>query len=111
VELLGDDHDGASAQGRVAWDRLPAPLPHEVVVVLAQHDLFPFQIQYLRREEHDVSPSSYEKLEPIVTMELFEVATEDAIDPRLFQFQPPTDLEVDDKTNEYLARLEVTPAM
>jgi hypothetical protein len=111
ARLLASEKAGARPHEAVAADSLPAPLPHEVVVVLAQHDLFPFQIQYLRWDAHGRSRSPGRRLEPVVTMELFEVATEDAIDPRLFQFQPPTDLEVEDQTSDYLARLGANSAL
>lgn len=111
AEILAEADGKARAAADVTWDSLPAPLPHEVVLVLAQRDLFPFQIQYLRSEEGSGSRPFGGKLDPILTIELFEVATEDAIDPRLFQFQPPTDLEVDDETSEYLARLGESSAL
>ena len=111
---VAQQKDATIAQQQpIPWANLPAHLPQEAVVWLGQNDLFPFRIQYRRWDSGagptDPGASSDATANSIVTMELFEVATDDIIDPRLFQFQPPTELEVKDRTDEYLARLGVRP--
>ena len=106
--------EATSAAQPLPWGSLPAHLPEEVVVWLGREDLFPFRIQYLRgeegRESDNRGATGAAAADAIVTMELFEVTTGDLIDPRVFQFQPPTELEVKDRTDEYLAQLGVSPA-
>jgi hypothetical protein len=101
--------------------RLPPQLPERIVLVVAQANLFPCRLEYLRRTSNATSNSAASQgragegsAEPagyrsLVTIEWFDVQLNRPIDPRKFIYQPGTQ-GYDDKTEAYLKTLNLTPA-
>ena len=105
------EHKDVLLAGKPLSLDLPSHLADEVVVTLGRHDSIPYRVEFVRHAEHvrfaatDQSPGR--GTTTMVLMELFEVAIGDLIDPRQFQYKP-NDLEVDDRTDEYLQRLRLS---
>ncbi|HTN75197.1 MAG TPA: hypothetical protein VL096_08120 [Pirellulaceae bacterium] len=100
AELWPDQAPALLAGQTVDLAKLPTQLPERVQVVLSRDPaipLFPYRIEYQRRGRAG-------EFEPMVTLELFEIRRNVALDPRLFAYKPG-DQEVADETELYLARL------
>lgn len=81
----------------IDMSRLPPHLPERVLVVLSRDGalpLFPYRVEY-QRSGRGGEP------EPLVLLELFDVRTNIALDPRLFAYKPG-DQEVADETEAYI---------
>ena len=88
----------ALAGGEVDLARLPKHLPDHLVVWLGKDDLFPYRIEYCRRET--VSGES----RAIVAMQLLKVSFNVPLDPKCFVFEPD-EVPVADRTSEYIAKM------
>ena len=88
----------ALAGGEVDLARLPKHLPDHLVVWLGKDDLFPYRIEYCRRET--VSGES----RAIVAMQLLKVSFNVPLDPKCFVFEPG-EVPVADRTSEYIAKM------
>lgn len=97
-------HQGgtAEADGTIHVDKHSPHLPEKVEIALGRDDLFPYRIQYLRR--NSTSSTSDATFTPIVTMLIFDVRIGKSLDPMLFAYHPQ-DLEVQDRTSETIERL------
>jgi hypothetical protein len=106
IELLPDQKDQILAGKPPSLDALPSHLPHEVAVSLGRNDYFPYRIQFVRQRDADSEgTSSAPTTRTVLLVELFDVAIGDILDPRLFQFKP-TDVEFDDRTEQYFKELQ-----
>jgi hypothetical protein len=92
------------------WDQLGEHLPDSVVLTLGRDQnfpLLPYRIEYQRARRRQgltggTIPES--QLEPMVTMEFFEVRHRPDLTPADFTYQP-SDQRVEDLTGVYLRRL------
>ena len=79
----------------------PDQLPHHVLVLVAQNNLFPHVIEF-RRADDAALATSLSGLElaqdPLTRYEMFEVRFADAIDATVFQFKPG-DVDWSDETS------------
>lgn len=104
LALLLPQHKDKLAAGRqVNLALLPPQLPAHVRLVLRRDDHFPVRIDYLRVGEA-AEPDAPPPLEPIMTMELYDVRLGKEIDPFVFDYKPGN-LEVADHTEVYLGSL------
>ena len=79
-------------------------LPDSVTLALGVDDLFPYRIEYRRRRTNPEGSSiivSGGQSRSIMTLELFEVQTDVAIDPQVFFFQPSS-VPVNDATERFM---------
>jgi hypothetical protein len=98
---------GPSESGKpVDITRLPEPQPHCVVLLLGQEDLFPYRIEYCRKEVKKEGEKTTEELRHIVTMEFSEVRFNAALDSGHFIYNPGTG-EFSDQTDAFLQGLGV----
>ena len=89
---------------QVLMDRLPAHIPHQVEITLGQQDLFPYRIAYRQWRGSAGEPVA---LQPMVTIEFFDVALGRQVDPTQFDFKKPENLVEVDRTEQYLRSLGV----
>jgi hypothetical protein len=81
-----------------AW---PAQLPHHVLLLVGESNLFPYVIEFRRAEDADVADSLAglkPAHDPLTRYEVFEVRFADAIDSTVFQFKPG-DVDWSDETS------------
>jgi len=90
------------ADGTIRIDERSPHLPERVEIALGRDDLFPYRIQYLRRNSSESTDDS--SFTPMVTMLIFDVRIGEPLDPMLFAYHPH-DLEVQDETSKYIERL------
>lgn len=86
-------------------DRLPHPLPDEVVLWLGADDLFPYRIDYRRRYQ-DPTETPAPHGANMMILEFFEVRVNGPLEAHWFRFDPGS-LKVADRTDELLARLKL----
>ena len=103
-ELLPDQKDAIAAGGPIDLARLPAQLPTAVRVVLAQEDLTPYRIEYLRLAGPAATGTGSAQSRTTVVLELSEVRRGGPIDDQLFSCTPG-DQPVADHTDLYLQTL------
>ena len=80
------------------WSRAPNQVPDSVMLFLAQDDCFPCRIDYLRSE-------SMSGPRHLMSLEFFELSFTGPIDSSQFLFTPPYDLEIIDRTEEFVRSL------
>jgi hypothetical protein len=71
-----------------AW---PTQLPHHVLVMVGNSNLFPYVIEFRRAEDADLADNLSglkPARDPLTRYEIFEVRFADAIDSTVFQFKP-----------------------
>jgi len=88
--------------------KLAEHLPDHVVLLLGQEDLFPYRIEYRRMLPERPGQVNEPTSRALVTMDLFEVTINAAIDPMRFVYNPG-ESEVADQTDAFLASLGVKP--
>ena len=99
-------------QEYLAEQALPDRIPHHVLVILGQNDLFPYLIDYRSISDPlaDASLSSdalYQlSTEPLARLEFYDVAFDQPIDTSEFNYTPPADPEWLDGTAAYVQRLQ-----
>jgi hypothetical protein len=91
-------------RGRLNTEELPAQLPDRVFLLVGRDDLFPYHIDFRRTETEGQGGKSKDASQSLVTMELFEVQIAAPIDPTSFVCRPG-DIEIQDWTDEYLAKI------
>ncbi len=90
---------------------LPNRVPHHVLVLLGQHDLFPYLIDYRAASDPLADPTlSGDALyqlshEPLARLEFYEVRFDQRINTSEFIYTPPPEPEWLDSTAAYLRRL------
>jgi hypothetical protein len=85
---------------------LPPRMPHEVLLLVGQADLFPYRIEYRRDGSASVGGTASYQLSssPMVVLELSDVSFDAAIAASQFDYAPG-DTKWDDRTAEHLNRL------
>ena len=79
----------------------PEQLPHHVLVLVGQSNLFPYVIEFRRSADADLAENLSglkPTHDPLVRYEIFEVRFADAIDGTVFQFKPG-DVDWSDETS------------
>jgi hypothetical protein len=108
ASLLPDQKAEIAAGERVDLSRLPPQLPHGVTVVLGRDQVipfFPYGISYYRWAAAE-GESSPPRRQVMATWELFEVRFRPDLDASLFDYRPHDAQQVDERTDEYIARLQ-----
>ncbi len=108
AELLPDQKQKLLAGQAVDWKKVPPEIPQRIVLTLGQDDLFPYRIEYLR--EQPGKKGSPPTLQPMLTIELFEVQLATPIDPQRFAYQPGNRPR-SDETAAYLKKLGIEEAV
>ena len=93
-----------TAAGKPGTDKTPAHLPHYVVLFLGRDDLFPFRIEYRRRDPVPVGRLEGAVDKTIASMDLFEVRPNVPVSPTRFYYNPGK-LEYSDQTDRFLTQL------
>jgi hypothetical protein len=85
----------------------PAQLPHHVLLLVGQSNLFPYVFEFRRPEDATLAEELIglrPARDPLLRYEIFEVRFADAIDPMVFQFKAG-DVNTTDETALVLERL------
>ncbi len=88
---------------------LPPHMPHGVTLILGRDQvvpLFPYGISYFRLVAADPAAPNAVRRQPIVTWELFEVRLRPDLEPSMFDYRPHDNQEVEERTDQYITRLE-----
>ena len=101
--LLPDQKAAIDAGQPVDLSKLAPQLPDRVVLRIGCDDLFPYRIEYWRREGKAKDSSSADRGKLLVVVELYEVQLGAALDPRQFVHHAG-DLQPVDRTQAYLDR-------
>lgn len=88
----------------VDWNKLPADFPQQVELLLGSEDLFPYQLRYLRLARPAARAAGL-KVEPLLTLEFFDVEFGKPLPDTVFHYEPAPSLVVADGTREYIAKL------
>ena len=108
AKVLPEQEDAIRSGKPVDLGKLPGYLPDHVVLFLGTEDLFPYRIEYRRREANGKNGKNRPEDRPIVTMDLFEVNLNVPIHPTRFIYSPG-DREFSDQTDRFLERLGLNP--
>ncbi|MCH8922929.1 MAG: hypothetical protein IIA67_07250 [Planctomycetes bacterium] len=105
AHLLGEEHaDGA----KLDVSRLAAHVPDHVVLRLSKDDLFPYAIEFRKRDGNaSDEASALAGAKSLVIMEWFDVRLNDPIDPARFLYDPGN-LKRINGTDRFLKRLGLT---
>jgi hypothetical protein len=107
AEMLPDQKARLEAGQGADLSRLAPQVPERVTIMLGRDDLFPYRIEYARRQPVDKKkPSASGQMKQIVLLELFEVQLNVPVDPRLFVYNPGG-LEPTDQTTTFLKSLRL----
>ena len=94
-----------------ATRRLPAHMPHHVLLLFGQEDLFPYLIDY-RYSDDPLADSSLAPAElfqlssqPLSRLEFFDVSFDQTIDSGEFIYEPPPEPEWLDGTSRYVQQM------
>jgi hypothetical protein len=104
AQLLSPQDDAAPPS--VDLEQLPAQMPHGVTLILGRDDvtpLFPYGVFYYRQNQAEEGQGRVTR-RGLVSLELFEVRLRPDLTPRHFEYVPG-DQEVEERTDEYIARL------
>jgi hypothetical protein len=104
ARLLAGEDGGAEP---VDLNDLPDQLPHGVTLILGRDEitpLFPYGVFYFREKQVEAGGQGRATRRGLVSLELFEVRLRPDLTSRHFEYVPG-DQEVEEKTEEYIARL------
>jgi len=106
LKVMPNQEQQILAGGPDYLSQLPGHLPERVTVVIGRDDLFPYRIEYHRRDGDRSRGHSADGTRPrtIVKMELFEVRLGASIDPLQFKYTPDG-TNVSDHTSLFLERM------
>jgi hypothetical protein len=105
ANLLPDQKDAILAGQQPDLSQLPSHLPHGVNVILGRDQvipLFPYGISYYRF----VPDGEAMRREPLATWGLYHVRLRPDLTASDFDYRPNDSQQVDERTDEYVARLE-----
>ena len=94
----------ASGDGTPTW---PRQLPHHVLLLVGQNNLFPYVVEHRRVDDAQLAASAAgdrPTRDPLLRYELYEVQFAAAMDDSLFEFKPG-DVQWTDETSLVLKRL------
>lgn len=108
ANLLPDQKAAIAAGEPADLSGLAPHLPHGVTLILGRDQvipLFPYGISYYRlaASEGDGTPA---RRQPMATWELFDVRFRPDLDASQFDYRPHDSQQVDERTDEYIARLQ-----
>ncbi|MCU0959603.1 MAG: hypothetical protein MUF48_05815 [Pirellulaceae bacterium] len=109
ASLLPDQGAAILAGEPLDLAELPPHLPHGVTLILGRDQvipLFPYGISYFRHVAVDPSTPGATRRQAMVTWELFEVRLRQDLEPSMFDYRPHDNQEVEERTDQYIARLE-----
>jgi hypothetical protein len=114
AKLLPDQSAAILAGRPPDLSGLTPHMPHGVTLILGRDQvipLFPYGISYFRHVAVDPTALNATRRQAIVTWELFEVRLRQDLEPNMFDYRPHDNQEVEERTDEYVARLQaVMPA-
>jgi hypothetical protein len=90
----------AIGRGQCDLSHLPKYLPDSVAVFLGEADQFPYRIEYRRASADEGQPAR-----PLVSMKFYDVGINERIDRALFIYNPPSDTEFSDETENFIKLL------
>ena len=93
---------GSGADGQARNRQDARHTPHYVLLFLGRDDLFPFRIEYRRRDPVPVAGLEGATDKTIASMDLFEVRLNVPVSPTRFYFNPGK-LEYSDQTDRFLS--------
>lgn len=100
--LLPDQAEAIEqGRGEVDLSRLPPQLPDQVFIWLGKDDLFPYRIEYRRR---DAGAAGSQNARTIAAMQFMRVSFNVPLDPNQFVFEP-NKAPIADRTGEYIEKL------
>jgi len=103
--LLPEQHE-ALDRGEAPDIRKLAPhVPEQVTLTLGRDDLFPYRVEFLRREPPGILSREPGDLQAIVLLEVFDVKFGAPIERAKFTYQPDPEQVVPDDTDHYLRSL------
>lgn len=102
MRLLPDQAQ-AIAEGRADLRRLPPQAPDKVVCYLGEADCFPYRIEFRRQSPHAAEPLADQC---ILAVDFYDIRFDEPIDPSLMRYQPPSDTEFSDQTENFIQRLK-----
>ncbi|MHB8969255.1 MAG: hypothetical protein ACYC3X_03520 [Pirellulaceae bacterium] len=108
ANLLPDQKAAIEAGEPVDLSGLPPHLPHGVTLILGRDQvipLFPYGISYYRLAAGEGDAASARR-QPMATWELFDVRFRPDLDASQFDYRPHDSQQVDERTDEYIARLQ-----
>lgn len=108
ANLLPDQQAAIQAGQSADLSALPPHLPHGVTLMLGRDQvipLFPYAISYYRDAPSDRTSDAPAARQALVTWELFDVHFRSDLDASLFDYRPSDNQQVDERTDEYIARL------
>ncbi len=105
AQLLPEQAEAIRAGRPADLSPLTPNFPHRIVLHVGREDLFPYRIEYWRTESGEDGAPPQEKL--MLVMELYEVQLGARIDAAQFVYRPPAKLQPQDRTAEFLNRLEL----
>jgi hypothetical protein len=114
ADLLASPNDSstdATPEQIIATHPLPPRIPHHVLVLIGQHDGFPYLVEYrstLPNGADDLLDFMQIAESPLARVEFFDVAFDLAIDNREFDYDPPVEPDWSDNTASYMQRLDRT---
>jgi hypothetical protein len=86
AELLPGQREAALRGEPVDLAQLSEQLPAEVALLLGQEDLFPYRIEYRRKERHQAPEEPAGRL--MTAIDFYEVSINVPIDPARFRYHP-----------------------
>ena len=104
LQVAPDLKASADKENAIDVDHLPAHLPHSVVLLLGQQDLFPYRVEFRRGRQGP--PAADNAGNEGVTLELSQVNLDGPTKPVWFVYNPG-DLDYADQTREFLKSLGV----
>jgi len=105
ARLLPDQQEAIEAGQPADLDRLPQHAPDQVVLFLGKEDLFPYRLEFLRRQSERRDGKKVAVDRPIAILRLYQVSFNVPIPPESFRFS--AGLEHTDRTAEFLRELGV----
>jgi hypothetical protein len=108
ANLLPEQQQAILAGEPADLSKLPPHLPHGVTLILGRDQvipLFPYGISYYRYVAVDGASDAQPARQSMVSWELFDVHFRPDLDTSLFDYRPHDNQQVDERTDEYIARL------
>jgi len=108
ANLLPDQRAAILAGQPADLTKLPSHLPHGVTLILGRDQvipLFPYGITFYRHADDAPSADSPATREELVSWRLYEVRCRTDLNSSLFDYRPSDSQQVEERTDEYIARL------
>jgi hypothetical protein len=108
ANLLPEQQQAILAGEPADLSPLPPHLPHGVTLILGRDQvipLFPYGIIYYRDVSADGASTAQTDRQTMVMWELYDVHFRPDLDTSRFDYRPNDDQQVDERTDEYIARL------